>query len=100
MEWLTPIDGLSTSARFTYHGAEIAGGARLGSNGETVTINGKEGKKYGGYFLVDIGASYAVNERVTLNAQIYNLFDKEVDPTDYNTLQEGRRLWLGVTTTF
>ncbi|MBY8978016.1 TonB-dependent receptor [Rhodobacteraceae bacterium NNCM2] len=100
VEWVTPIEGLSTSALFTYHGAEIASGPRLGSNGDTIYINGEEGKKYDPYFLIDLGATYALTDSVTLNAQIYNVLDKQVDATDYNTFQEGRRFWLSVTKTF
>ena len=99
-DWVTPVDGLQTHATMVFRGSEIAAGPRLGSNGDPVFIDGVEGRKYDPYALFDIGASYALNDTVTLRASVYNLFDKEVGATDFNTVEEGRRLWLGVTTTF
>lgn len=99
-DWTTPIKGLEANATMEFHGSEIAGGARLGSNGQPVFINGVEGKKYESYALFNVGASYALNDSTTLRASVYNLFDKSVGATDFNTIQDGRRLWLGVTTKF
>jgi outer membrane receptor for ferrienterochelin and colicins len=99
-DWITPIDGLATWASVNYHGSEIASGARIGSNGTPVVINGKTGRKYGDYATVDFGASYAFNENVVLKGAVYNLFDKKVEATDYNTTMEGRRLWVSLTTNF
>lgn len=36
----------------------------------------------------------------TLNAAVYNVLNKEVYQGDFNTVQEGRRLWLGLTANF
>jgi outer membrane receptor for ferrienterochelin and colicins len=66
---------------------------------------------YKAYELIHIGGSYDVNDRVTVNATIYNLFDKDfvrllpfgtpVQYTpEYANNQEPRRLWLSVATTF
>lgn len=63
------------------------------------------------YELFHIGGSYDVNERVTVNAAIYNLFDKDfvrlapygapvAYSPEYANNQEPRRLWVSVTTTF
>jgi len=63
------------------------------------------------YELFHIGGSYDVNDRVTLNAAIYNLFDKDfvrlapygtpvAYSPEYANNQEPRRLWMSVTTTF
>jgi outer membrane receptor for ferrienterochelin and colicins len=63
------------------------------------------------YELFHIGGSYEVNDRVTVNAAIYNLFDKDfvrlapygtpvAYSPEYANNQEPRRLWLSVTTTF
>lgn len=63
------------------------------------------------YELFHIGGSYELNDRVTLNAAIYNLFDKDfvrlipygTTPeyaAEYANNQEPRRLWLSVTTNF
>lgn len=99
-DWLTPVEGLDTWARATYHGSEIVGGPRLGSNGRPVTINGVEGRKYDAYTLVDVGLSYEIAEDVRLNAAVYNVFDKQLEPTDFNAVGEGRRYWLSLTKTF
>lgn len=99
-DWATPVAGLDSWAAVTYHGSEINGGLRIGSNGTPVTINGAAGRKYAGYTTLDIGGSYAVNDRVRVNAAIYNILDKQPTSAESNTVGEGRRLWLGVTTTF
>ncbi|MEM9965221.1 MAG: TonB-dependent receptor, partial [Asticcacaulis sp.] len=69
---------------------------------------------YRAYGLFNIGGSYSFNERVRLNAAIYNLFDKdfviykphtasngrEAYTKIYTNNQEPRRLWLSLTTEF
>lgn len=100
LDWITPVTGLATWAAVNYHGSEIVGGARIGTNGTPVVINGMKGRKYGAYATMDIGLSYDFTEQLTLNAAIYNVFDKEVEPTDYNTVVEGRRLWVSMSATF
>jgi outer membrane receptor for ferrienterochelin and colicins len=49
---------------------------------------------------MDAGLTYNFTEQLALNAAIYNIFDKEIEPTDYNTVVEGRRLWVGMSATF
>ncbi|PTE21060.1 TonB-dependent receptor [Cereibacter changlensis JA139] len=100
LDWSTPHDPLDLWATATYHGSEINAGARIGSNGSPVTINGQAGRKYAAYSTLDIGGSYEVTDRVTLNSAIYNLTDRRVEAADSNTVAEGRRLWVGVTTSF
>ena len=62
---------------------------------------------YKAYTLVDLGASYKLSRNMTLNAAIYNLFDKNfVDyqltsvantySNRYHQAMEGRRLWLSL----
>lgn len=100
VDW-DPVDSpLALWAMATYHGEEIAAGARIGTNGRPVYINGVEGRAYDPYTTVDVGGSYELNRTVTLNAAIYNLFDEIVEADDSNTIGEGRRLWLGLTATF
>lgn len=99
-DWITPIENLSVWGTATYHGSEILAGARIGTNGKPITINGQAGRKYDPYMLFDLGLSYEVNEKVRVNGAVYNVFDKVIDPTDYNTIVEGRRFWFGMTTTF
>lgn len=68
---------------------------------------------YRAYGQFHLGGSYRFNERVSVNAAIYNIFDKDFviykphatssgqtySPIYANNL-EGRRLWLSLTTTF
>ena len=99
-DWATPVAGLDSWASVTYHGSEINGGLRIGTNGTPITVNGIAGRKYAGYATLDIGGIYAVTDRVRVNAAIYNVLDKQPTSADSNTVGEGRRLWLGVTTQF
>lgn len=66
---------------------------------------------YAAYELFHLGGSYEVNDRLTVNATIYNLFDKDfvsllpygtpvAYTPEYANNQEPRRLWVSVTTTF
>ncbi|WP_230533543.1 TonB-dependent receptor domain-containing protein [Microvirga roseola] len=100
VDWITPVAGLTTWAALNYHGVEIVAGARIGTNGTPVLINNTPGRKYDAYATVDFGASYAFTDQLKLNAAIYNIFDKEIEPTDYNTVVEGRRFWMGLSATF
>lgn len=63
------------------------------------------------YELFHLGGSYEVNDRVTVNATVYNLFDKDfvsllpygtpvAYAPEYTNNQEPRRLWVSVATTF
>ncbi|MGB3815214.1 MAG: TonB-dependent receptor [Shinella sp.] len=99
-DWTTSVEGLTTWASASYHGSEIAAGARIGTNGTPVSINGQPGRKYDPYATLDLGLQYIVNDNVTLNAAVYNVFDKKVEPTDFNTLMEGRRFWVSMKSEF
>ena len=100
LDWVTPVTGLSAWTSVNYHGSEIVGGARVGTNGTPVIINGAAGRKYDAYATMDAGFTYNFTEQLALNAAIYNIFDKEIEPTDYNTVVEGRRLWVGMSSSF
>ncbi|MEI4485694.1 TonB-dependent receptor [Frigidibacter sp. MR17.14] len=103
LDWVTPVAGLQAWTAVTYHGEEINAGARIGSNGTPYKTNDAGtviAYKYDAYTTVDLGASYAVNDRATINGAVYNLFDEGVGLEDSNAVIEGRRLWLGLTTTF
>ncbi|MCJ8139797.1 TonB-dependent receptor domain-containing protein [Falsirhodobacter halotolerans] len=99
-DWQTPVTGLDAWVSANYHGSEIASGLRIGSNGSPITINGVEGRKYDAYTTVDLGGGYQINDTASFRAAIYNLFDKDIRETDFNTVVEGRRLWLGLTANF
>ncbi|KRW93357.1 ligand-gated channel protein [Paracoccus sp. MKU1] len=99
-DWMTPVEGLDSWLSANYHGSEIASGLRIGTNGREIEINGQTGRKYSPYTTVDIGANYRISEMATFNAAVYNVFNEEVLEADFNTVQEGRRLWLGLTASF
>jgi outer membrane receptor for ferrienterochelin and colicins len=99
-DWVTPVEGLEAWASVNYHGEEINAGARIGTNGTPVTINGTAGRKYDAYTTMDIGAKYAANESLDFSAAVYNVFDKDVGTDDFNTVMEGRRLWVSMTAKF
>ncbi|SIT86762.1 TonB-dependent receptor domain-containing protein [Pontibaca methylaminivorans] len=100
LDWQTPVEGLDSWLSANYHGSEIASGLRIGSNGRPVTINGESGQKYAPYTTVDIGMNYRLTESATVSAALYNVFNKDVQADEFNTVVEGRRLWLGLTSTF
>lgn len=103
LDWTTPIDGLDAWTAVNYHGTEINSGLRIGGNGsvyETDASGNVLARKYGAYTTMDLGANYALNDSVTLSGAIYNIFDKETGAADYNSVNEGRRLWVSVTSTF
>ncbi len=100
-DWITPVDGLTAWTAVNYHGSEINAGARVGSNGKPVYKNGKVvARKYDAYTTFDIGTSYQFSEHVTFNAALYNLFDKRIEESDFNSSVDGRRLWLSMTSKF
>lgn len=99
-DWTTGIEGLTTWVSANYHGAEKAAGIRIGTNGTPITINGQAGREYDPYATLDLGLQYAVNEKLTMNAAIYNVFDKKVEANDFNALMEGRRLWVSMKAEF
>lgn len=41
-----------------------------------------------------------MNEALKVSAAVYNLFDEEVLPDEFNTVVEGRRVSAGVTASF
>lgn len=95
-EWIA-APGLTLWSAFNHHGSEVNAGARIGSNGALVA-NGV--RRYASYNRMDIGASWAIARNSTLNAALYNLGDKRLDDLTYNTVGDGRRLWVGVNMRF
>ncbi|PWJ86464.1 outer membrane receptor for ferrienterochelin and colicins [Pseudaminobacter salicylatoxidans] len=103
-DWRTPYDGLTAWAAANYHGSEINAGQRLGTAGRPIAYSpdGKTvlARKYDAYTTFDIGASYDFNENVTLNAAVYNMFDKRAEVDELNAVVEGRRFWVSLTSRF
>ncbi len=112
-------------ARFTSSYENLANAN--GSYSTSQSIYDTLGKKAKAYTLFHLGGSYRATENLTLNATIYNLFDKDfVDGKAYTTysnggsangtaygtdyshsgaattgiVEEGRRLWLSANLTF
>lgn len=79
----------SAWARLNYRGQE--------SDGASATSF-----KQRSYAFFDIGGAYHFNKNVALRVGIYNLFDKEVlaDGVNYDTVEDGRRYWLGLSVGF
>ncbi|WP_212742236.1 TonB-dependent receptor [Sphingomonas sp. 3P27F8] len=100
LEW-TPTEAITAYAVGWYHGSEINAALRLGSAGTPITTpDGRIVRRYGDYFTADIGASYRMPNGVLINAAIQNVTDKKLDEATYNTVNEGRRLWVGATFRF
>ncbi|UXN03970.1 TonB-dependent receptor [Bartonella sp. HY406] len=100
-DWHTPVDGLDAWAGGNYHGKETNAGLRIGAAGTAVLRNGQVvAREYKDYFTFDIGGSYKFSDYVSLNAAVYNLFDKRVSVDEFNNVVEGRRLWVSMTSNF
>lgn len=101
VDWTTPIEGLTAWVNGTYHGKETNAGLRIGSNGKPIYKNGSIlAREYDDYTTVDIGAAYTFNKHVSVNGAVYNIFDKQVGTDEFNTVMEGRRYWLSMTSNF
>lgn len=100
-DWITPVENLQAWVSANYHGKETNAGFRTGTAGKPVYKNGKiVGREYDDYLSLDIGTSYALSDNAKLNAAIYNLFDKRVGVDQFNSVVEGRRFWVSMTSTF
>lgn len=53
-----------------------------------------------GYTIVDVGANYRFNQNVMGSLGIYNAFDKSVTNEQYGALLDGRRYYVGLTSSF
>ena len=52
------------------------------------------------YTFVDAGIGYQLNDSTTVNAGIYNLFDERITYDEYGYVDDGRRVWLGLSVAF
>lgn len=85
----------------TYRGEEINAGLRVGTNGEPVLDGTRQvGRRYPDYTLIDLGASWAVRDDVSLKFGIYNVGDKVLEVRDYDYQGDGRRYWFGASYNF
>lgn len=102
-DWQTPVEGLGAWGSANYHGREVAAGARIGTNGTPYAFDAEGNAiayEYASYLTVDLGVDYQLTDRVTANAAIYNVLDREVTTASNSTEGEGRRLWVGLTSSF
>jgi outer membrane receptor for ferrienterochelin and colicins len=76
--------------------------ARLNYRGKTSDYLGRTTMSDGtpSYTFVDVGGTYQVTKNLKLLAGIYNVFDKEVDYADYQTVLDGRRYTVGLDLSF
>ncbi|MBZ5486177.1 ligand-gated channel protein [Halomonas aquamarina] len=75
-----------------------------------VTYRGKESQPVTGpsansitapsYTFVDTGLGYQLNDNTQLKAGIYNLLDEEITYDEYGYVEDGRRVWLGLSVDF
>ena len=73
----------------------------VGYYGEQTSAAARGGISYlPDYVLVDVGLNYAFNDNLSLKGAVYNLFDKEINPDEFSNSIEGRRFWVGMTSTF
>ncbi|MFN3525236.1 MAG: TonB-dependent receptor domain-containing protein [Paracoccus sp. (in: a-proteobacteria)] len=102
-DWRTPVEGLEAWGTVTYHGREVAAGARVGTNGRPYATDASGAViayEYGSYLTVDLGANYRLSDSAVVNGAVYNILDRDITMADHNAVGEGRRLWLGLTTEF
>lgn len=90
-------DRLSLWSAVNYHGKEINAAARAGTNGATIASGVKQ---YNAYTMVDLGGTFKLAANTTLQAALLNLADKRLDDVSYNTVGDGRRLWVSLKQAF
>lgn len=52
------------------------------------------------YVISDIGGSYQVSDNIDVYAGVYNLFDEQIDYSEYKRVLDGRRFSLGMSLNF
>lgn len=62
--------------------------------------NGDGEDRIPGYTIVDVGLDYRFNERATGALGIYNLLDRDVRTETFGKVLDGRRLYVGLTSSF
>lgn len=85
-DW-NPTEEINTWARLHFRGKESDATSTPSSGGAFIAPS---------YTMVDLGGSYKFSKNVTMHAGIYNVFDKEITYDDFEFVEDGRRLWLGM----
>lgn len=52
------------------------------------------------YTFVDLGVSYQLTDSALVNVGLYNVTDQEITYDEYGYVEDGRRVWISLTTTF
>ncbi|MBP0600131.1 TonB-dependent receptor [Herbaspirillum sp. LeCh32-8] len=91
-------DAWTLWSALNYHGKEVNAAARVGTAGTTISSSGV--KEYKAYTLADIGTTYDISKMTSVAAAIYNITDKRLDEQSFNTVGDGRRLWVSLTQRF
>ncbi|ATR84713.1 ligand-gated channel protein [Pseudomonas defluvii] len=75
---------------------------RLNYRGKTSDYLGRTTMSDGtpSYTFVDVGGTYKVTKNLKLLAGVYNVFNKEVDYAEYQTVLDGRRYTVGMDLSF
>ncbi|MCV6623776.1 MAG: TonB-dependent receptor, partial [Cellvibrionaceae bacterium] len=118
---------LSASVNYTYSDSEIKSGSSAGrplnnlpesvanlslswQASEAIDVWGKlkyrsdtlEGgtSQIPSYSMVDVGGSFQLNDNIDVYAGVYNLFDEQIDYSEYRRVLDGRRYSLGLNLRF
>jgi len=89
LDW-KPSQALSGWARVNYRGKES----------QPITTASASTIRAPSYIFVDAGGTWRLDKNLSFSAGVYNLFDKEIDITEYGYVEDGRRYWLGATYNF
>lgn len=99
----TPEYQLSAGLNFRPEGSRLSGyirAVRYGEEQQAALAISASNIIAPAYTSVDVGASYEVNERVTIRGGIRNLFDHEMTYEDYGYINDRARVWTGLSARF
>lgn len=91
LDWQTPNPRLNIWGAAQYFGESVS---------VSSTSRGTSATGYDAFTTLDIGASYALNDRVTLKATVHNVTDTDINFADHGTVQNGRTLWVALSADF
>lgn len=89
LDW-DATDRLGTWARVTYRGKES----------QPITAPSSSTLQAPSYTFVDAGGSFRLTDTAQLLFGIYNLTDESITYDEYGYVEDGRRLWLGLSVDF
>lgn len=89
LEWQATPD-LTPWTRITYRGKESQ--PNTGPSQSSIVAPS--------YTFVDLGVNYQITDNTKLNVGLYNITDTEITYDEYGFVEDGRRIWVSLTTTF